>query len=139
MITHEHYLAVAAVLFTLGLIGAMARRNLITIFLSVELMVQAVVLNLVAYARYHADLHGQALALFAIAIAACESGIAMALFIALYRRRRTLDASDWQELRETGVPATVDSELMALPPEDYDDPKLQVAGTVPDREEAARV
>ena len=60
MIGLWHYLAVAAVLFALGLLGFLTRRNFITQFLSAELMLQGVVLNLLAFARYHADLHGQA-------------------------------------------------------------------------------
>jgi len=94
------------------------------------------VLNLLAFARWHADLNGQAFALFVITIAACEAGIAMALFISLYRQRHTLDSSDWQALREMGVPATVDTE--AMPPHAIPkaDPRLPMAGGIP--QEAAR-
>lgn len=140
MIGLWHYLAVAAVLFALGLLGFLTRRNFITQFLSAELMLQGVVINLLAFARYHADLHGQAFALFIITIAACEAGLAMALFISLYRRNRTLDNSDWQALREIGVPATVDIEPMPAHEVEPEDPKLATAGGLPmERREVANV
>jgi NADH-quinone oxidoreductase subunit K len=133
-----HYLAVAAVLFALGLVGFLTRRNLITMFLSAELMLQGVVINLLAFSRFHANLSGQAFGLFVITVAACEAGLAMALFIALYRRTKSLDATVWQQLRETGVPATVDAERLVPPPSELaDDPKLPVAGKKP--QEAAGV
>lgn len=138
MISVWHYLAVAAVLFALGLVGFLTRRNLITMFLSAELMLQGVVINLLAFSRFHANLSGQSFALFVVAVAACEAGLAMALFIALYRRSKSLDATVWQTLRETGVPATTDPErLPASLPELADDPKLPVAGKKP--QEAAGV
>jgi NADH-quinone oxidoreductase subunit K len=140
MISLTHYLAVAAVLFALGLIGYLTRRNFITMFLSAELMLQGVVLNLLAFARFHGDLHGQAFALFVITVAACEAAVAMALFISLYRASRSLDASEWQSLRETGVPATTDTEAMPPHEPEAEDPKLQPAGAIPTRaEEPARV
>ncbi len=140
MISLWHYLAIAAMLFALGLVGFLTRRNLITMFLSAELMLQGVVLNLLAFARFHADMNGQAFALFVLTVAACEAAIAMALFISLYRTRRTLDASDWQSLREMGVAATTDTE--PLPPKVTvtPDPTLPMAGGIPTRaEEPARV
>lgn len=138
MISVWHYLAVAAVLFALGLVGFLTRRNLITMFLSAELMLQGVVLNLLAFARFHANMSGQVFALFVVTVAACEAGIAMAMFIALYRRNKTLDATAFQHLRETGVPATTDAEkLPTAAAESADDPKLPVAGKKP--QEAARV
>ncbi|CAN5630430.1 hypothetical protein BH11PLA2_BH11PLA2_13150 [soil metagenome] len=140
MIGLWHYLTVAAVLFALGLLGFLTRRNLITMFLSAELMLQGVVLNLLAFARYHADMHGQAFALFVITIAACEAGIAMALFISLYHRKRSLDNSDWQTLREIGVPATTDTEPLKAHEVDAEDPKLPMAGGMPmGKREAANV
>lgn len=138
MISVWHYLAVAAVLFALGLIGFLTRRNLITMFLSAELMLQGVVLNLLAFSRFHANLSGQAFALFVITVAACEAGIAMALFIVLYRRNKSLDASVWQSNREAGVPSSVDVDaLPTVAAEGADDPKLQPAGAKP--QEPARV
>ena len=132
MISVWHYLAVAAVLFALGLVGFLTRRNLITMFLSAELMLQGVVLNLLAFSRFHANMSGQVFALFVVTVAACEAGLAMALFISLYRKHKTLDSTVWQQLRETGVPAATDSEQ--LPPavsELAGDPVLPVAGKKP--------
>ena len=146
MISLWHYLAVGAVLFGLGMVGFLTRRNLITMFLSAELMLQGVVLNLLAFSRFHANLSGQAFALFVITVAACEAGIAMALFIitvaaceaglalalflTLYRQGKTLDSGDWQSVREAGIPATVDSEPLRTVVEEPD-PVLTPAGLRP--------
>jgi NADH-quinone oxidoreductase subunit K len=131
----SHYLAVGAVLFALGVVGFLSRRNLIVMFLSAELMLQGVALNFVAFSRYHGNLHGQVFTLFVIAVAACEAGVALALFLMLYRRKRSLDVSLWQALREPGVPETVDTE--PLPPVSPEEPlpKLPPAGVEPGREE----
>jgi len=139
-ITLWHFLAVAAALFGIGLVGFLTRRNLITMFLCAEMMLQGVAINFVAFARYHANLHGQVFVLFILAVAACEAGIALALFLNLYRRRRSLDTSDWQELRETGVPAATDDDPLPRPPADPM-PVLTPAGArpAPTAEEAARV
>lgn len=138
MISVWHYLAVAAVLFAIGLVGFLTRRNLITMFLSAELMLQGVVLNLLAFARFNANMSGQVFALFVVTVAACEAGLAMALFISLYRRSKSLDVSTWQQLRETGVSATTDGDRLTVPPGELaDDPKLPVAGKKP--QEVARV
>jgi NADH-quinone oxidoreductase subunit K len=139
-ITLWHFLAVAAALFGLGLVGFLTRRNLITMFLCAEMMLQGVAINFVAFARYHANLQGQVFVLFILAVAACEAGVALALFLSLYRRRRSLDSSDWQELRELGVPPATDEEplpTVAAEP----DPVLTPAGArpAPTAEEAARV
>jgi NADH-quinone oxidoreductase subunit K len=131
MISVWHYLAVAAVLFVLGMVGFLTRRNLITMFLSAELMLQGVVLNLLAFARFHANMTGQVFALFVITVSACEAAIAMALFIALYRRNRSLDSTDWQALREPGVPAAADAEPLPAPDPGPADPTLTPAGAKP--------
>ena len=77
MIALWHYLAVAAALFGIGLVGFLTRRNLITMFLCAEMMLQGVAINFVAFARYHGNLHGQVFVLFIVAVAACEAGIAL--------------------------------------------------------------
>ena len=71
-----NYLVVGAILFVLGMIGFLARRNLIVMFLSAEMMLQGVAVNLVAFARYRGNLQGQAFVLFMLTVAACEAGIA---------------------------------------------------------------
>src|SRR5215468_11252307 len=92
----HHYLVVGAILFVLGMIGFLARRNLIVMFLCAEMMLQGVAINLCAFARYRGNLQGQAFVLFILTVAACEAGIALALVLVLYRSRHTLDVSAWQ-------------------------------------------
>jgi NADH-quinone oxidoreductase subunit K len=93
------YLILGAILFALGLVGFLSRRNLIVIFLSTELMFQGVVINAVAYARLHHHLQGQAFALFLLAIAAVEAGLALGMIVMLYKRKGTLDAEAWSVMR----------------------------------------
>src|SRR5207248_6560356 len=112
----HNYLVVGAVLFTLGMVGFLARRNLIIMFLAAEMMLQGVAVNLVAFARYQGNLQGQAFVLFILTVAACEAGIALALFLTLYRSRRSLDVSLWQDLREASLDATVDEEPLPMAP-----------------------
>ena len=94
---HEtpEYLILSAVLFALGLVGFLSRRNLIIIFLSTELMFLGVVVNAAAFARLHQQLDGQAFALFLLVIAAVEAGLALGMVVMLYRRKGTLDAEAW--------------------------------------------
>ena len=93
------YVILGAILFALGLVGFLSRRNLIVMFLSTEVMFQGVVLNTVAYARLHEHLDGQAFALFLLVIAAVEAGLALGMVVLLYRRRGTLDAEVWSLMR----------------------------------------
>jgi NADH-quinone oxidoreductase subunit K len=125
-----NYLVVGAILFALGMIGFLARRNLIILFLSAEMMLQGVAVNLVAFARFQGNLQGQAFTLFIITVAACEAAIALALILMLYRTGRSLDVSLWQELREPGQQATVDEEPPPRPPQ-APLPKLTPAGLEP--------
>ena len=139
-LTLYHYLAVGAALFALGAIGFLARRNLIVMFLSAEMMLQAVALNLVAFARYRGNLQGQAFTLFILTVAACEAAIALALILMLYRRRGSLDVSLWQDLREPGQEATTDEEEPPLPPPEEPLPTLPPTGVEPPpREETSHV
>jgi NADH-quinone oxidoreductase subunit K len=141
VITLWHYLAVAAALFGIGLVGFLTRRNLIVMFLCAEMMLQAVGINLVAFARYHGNLHGQVFVMFIVAVAACEAGVALALFLMLYRRGKSLDSADWATIREVGVPPAIDAD--PLPTETAAaEPQLAPAGVRPVQpatEEAARV
>jgi NADH-quinone oxidoreductase subunit K len=131
----HHYLVVGAILFCLGMIGFLARRNLIVMFLSAEMMLQAVAINLVAFARYRGNLQGQAFTLFIITVAACEAGIALALILMLYRRKGSLDVSLWQDLREHGQEPTVDEEPLPEPPKEEPLPHLSPTGVEPQRRE----
>ena len=94
------YLLLAAALFAIGTIGALTRRNGITIFLSIELMLSAVNLALVAWSRAVAEAagmaaghHGQIIVFFVLAVAAAEAAVGLALFIAIFRNRRTIDVN----------------------------------------------
>ncbi|KAA0255690.1 NADH-quinone oxidoreductase subunit NuoK [Acidobacteria bacterium ACD] len=87
----EAYLAVGTLLFVLGLAGALLKRNAISIFLSIELMMNAVNLLFLTYARMRGDATGQMVVFFVIAIAAAEAAVGLAIFVALFRARRTVD------------------------------------------------
>jgi len=98
----QRYLAVGAILFATGLIGFMTRRNLIVLFLCTELMFQGIVINFIAFGRYHmgeAFFHGQAFVIFVLVIAASEASLALGLVVLLFRRRNTLDADVWRDLK----------------------------------------
>jgi len=96
----QHYLAVGAILFVIGLIGFVTRRNLIVMFLCTELMFQGVAINMVAFGRYwNNDLGGQAFTIFLLVIAAAEASLALGLVILLFRQKNTLDADAWRELK----------------------------------------
>jgi len=90
------YLMVAAGLFSIGLYGVLARRNAIAILMSIELMLNAVNINLVAFWRYQAPLalNGQAFAAFVFVVAAAEAAVGLALIITIYRRRQSVIAED---------------------------------------------
>jgi NADH-quinone oxidoreductase subunit K len=98
----ESYLIVGAILFALGMVGFLTRRNLILMFLCAEMMLQGVAINLVAFAKFRGNLGGQVFVLFILAVAACEAALALALILLLYKRRKSLDVSLWQEMREPG-------------------------------------
>ena len=136
MIPVWHFLAVGAILFGIGLVGFLTRRNLITVFLCAEMMMQGVVLNLVAFSRYHGNMGGQVFALFIITVAACEAGLALALFLTVYRRGKSLDSGDWQSVREAVVPPMVDTEPLPEPEPEPAYPMLPPAGAKPEEEPA---
>jgi NADH-quinone oxidoreductase subunit K len=89
MITLNHYLAVAAVLFVIGLMGVIMRRNLLVIYMSLEMMLQAANLTFVAFARFNGRIDGQIFVFFVITVAAAEVAVGLALIVALYRLRQT--------------------------------------------------
>ncbi|WP_437767073.1 NADH-quinone oxidoreductase subunit NuoK [Sorangium sp. So ce281] len=96
----EYYLVVAAVLFLIGSIGFLLRRNLIVLLMSIELMLNAVNLTLVAYNRVHPHDHaGQIFTFFVIAIAAAEAAVGLAIVLAFYRIRKTMRSDDADLLR----------------------------------------
>ncbi|MBP1641394.1 MAG: NADH-quinone oxidoreductase subunit [Acidobacteria bacterium] len=87
------YLLLAAALFAIGVIGALTRRSGIAIFLSIELMLNAANLTLAAYSRLLGDRAGQMVVFFALAVAAAEAAVGLALFINIFRLRRTIDVN----------------------------------------------
>jgi len=93
------YLLLAAALFAIGTAGVLTRRNGITIFLSIELMLNAVNLSFVAYSRLLDQLTGQLVVFFVLAVAAAEAAVGLALFIAIYRHRRTIDINRMNLMR----------------------------------------
>jgi NADH-quinone oxidoreductase subunit K len=98
-VTLAHYLAVSAIMFVLGLVGFLTRRNLIIMFLCTELMFQAAGIALVAFGRYHLDFTGQTFVIFILTVAAAEAAMALALVVLLFRRKESLDAEQWKDLR----------------------------------------
>lgn len=99
MIPLSHYLIVSAVLFALGTAGVFLRRNLITILLSVEIMLNAVNLSFIAFGRYAGDLTGQIIVLFVMVVAAAEAAVGLALVIALFRHRESLNPDAFTSLK----------------------------------------
>lgn len=95
----EFYLAVGGMIFAIGLLGFMVRRNLIVIFLCTELMFQGAAINLIAFGRYHGNLAGQAFVLYLLVIAAAEASLALGLVVLLFRQRNTLDADAWRQMK----------------------------------------
>lgn len=92
------YMVLSALLFAIGIVGFLSRRNLIVIFLSTEIMFQGVVVNLVAMGRMHGQVNGQVFALFLLAIAAVEAGLALGLIVLLFKRQSSLDAESWTSM-----------------------------------------
>lgn len=90
----EHYLVVSAILFSLGLLGVIVRRNLLIIYMGLELMLNAANLALVAFSRFNNNLDGQVFVFFIITVAAAEVAVGLALIVALYRKRQTAHVED---------------------------------------------
>ncbi len=90
----EHYLVISGLLFSLGLLGVIMRRNLIVIYMCLELMLNAANLALVAMSRFNGNLDGQIVVFFIITVAAAEVSVGLALIVALYRKRRTAHVED---------------------------------------------
>jgi NADH-quinone oxidoreductase subunit K len=90
----NHYLVVSMLLFALGLFGVIARRNVLVIYMSLEIMLNAANLALVAFSRFNNDLRGQVFVFFIITVAAAEVAVGLALIVALYRKRQTAHVED---------------------------------------------
>ena len=94
----NHFLFLSAALFVIGLMGVLIRRNLLIMFMCVELMLNAVNLSLVAFARETDTMFGEGFVLFTIAVAAAEAAVGLAIFLALSRRAHTVDADEFHAL-----------------------------------------
>lgn len=91
----EHFLVLSAVLFSIGLYGALAKRNAVIILMCIELMLSAVNITLIAFSRYivPAELTGQIFAIFVIVVAAAEAAVGLAIILAIYRNRQDIDVT----------------------------------------------
>jgi NADH-quinone oxidoreductase subunit K len=98
-VTLEHYLVVSAVLFCLGILGVIMRRNLLVMYMGLELMLNAANLALVAFSRFNNNLNGQIMVFFIITVAAAEVAVGLALIVALYRKRQTAHVEDLTTMR----------------------------------------
>lgn len=99
MMNIDWFLALSAVLFTIGIIGVLIRRNAIVIFMSVELMLNAVNLSLISFSTYHGNVEGQVLVFFSLAVAAAEAVVGLAIIIAIFRNNLSVDISKVNLLR----------------------------------------
>ena len=95
----NQFLLLAAVLFAIGVYGVLVRRNGVLVLMSIELILNAVNINLVAFGAQHAGAAGQVFALFVIAVAAAEVGVGLAIVLLIYRNRRSIDIDQLDELK----------------------------------------
>ncbi len=98
-ITPAHYLILSAALFAIGVIGVMVRRNIIVIFMSIELMLNAVNINLVAYSNQLQNAVGQVFAIFVICVAAAEAAVGLGIILAFYRNKETVNIDEMSLMR----------------------------------------
>ena len=94
MIPLEYYLYVSAILFSIGTVGVLTRRNAIVIFMCVEMMLNAVNLTFIAFSRYLGNIDGQVFVFFIMTVAAAEAAVGLALVIAFYNNRESIDVED---------------------------------------------
>ncbi len=99
IVSTQHYLALAAILFSIGTFGVLVRRNALVVFMCVELMLNAANLTFLAFARARGDNLGHLSAFFVIAVAAAEASIGLAIVIAVYRNRGTVNLDDLRTLK----------------------------------------
>jgi len=92
--TLQHYLALSAIIFGVGVTGVLVRRNLIVMFMSLELMLNAVNINLAAFSKYLHAMSGQVFIVFVMAVAAAEAAVGLALIITLFKNKETINADE---------------------------------------------
>lgn len=93
-ITTQHYLVLSAALLLIGTVGILLRRNIVVIMMSIELILNAVNLNLVAFGRHHGQLHGQIFSIFVIVVAVAEAAVGLGILIALFRNKETVQVDE---------------------------------------------
>ena len=94
MIGTSHYVLLSAALFFIGVVGVLTRRNIVIILMSIELILNAVNLNLVTFSRYHGQVQGQIFAIFVICVAVAEAAVGLGILIALFRNKGTVLADE---------------------------------------------
>ncbi len=94
MITINHYMAVSAALLLIGTVGVLTRRNIVVILMSIELILNAVNVNLIAFSKYHNQVTGQVFAVFVIAVAVAEAAVGLGVLIAMFRNKGTVQADE---------------------------------------------
>jgi NADH-quinone oxidoreductase subunit K len=94
MIPLEYYLLVSAIMFSIGMVGVLTRRNAIVIFMCVEMMLNAVNLTFIAFSRHLGNIDGQVFVFFIMTVAAAEAAVGLALMIAFYKNRESIDVED---------------------------------------------
>jgi NADH-quinone oxidoreductase subunit K len=99
MVPLNYYLILSAMVFAIGVIGVLIRRNLIVVLMSIELMLNAVNLTFIAFSRYLGSISGQVVVFFVMAVAAAEAVIGLAIIIAVFRHRQTLDPQELHLLK----------------------------------------
>ncbi len=137
--SYEPYLALGAVLFVLGAIGFVTRRNLILMMLSAELMLHGVSLTLLAFGQIHGGMDGQAFTVFVLTVAACEAGLSLSIILSLFQRTKSLDVELWSTLKEADVEAGLsdDEDHPVAAPRMLVFPSLTGAGGMPALDEDA--
>ncbi len=98
-ITTVHYLALSAALLLIGTVGVLTRRNIVIILMSIELILNAVNINLIAFSKYHNHVTGQVFAIFVITVAVAEAAVGLGILIALFRNKETLQADEVELLK----------------------------------------
>jgi NADH-quinone oxidoreductase subunit K len=99
MVPTTYYIGLSAILFSIGIVGVLVRRNAIVIFLSIELMLNAANLAFVAFARQLGSIDGQVIVFFVMTVAAAEAAVGLAIIIAVFRHRQTINADELRLLR----------------------------------------
>lgn len=95
-ISTNHYLILAAILFTLGFVGLLMRRNLLIVFMCIEVLLNSANLAFVAISRHYGLMEGHVLVFFVMAVAAAEAAVGLAIVVTLFRNRRTVESTDWR-------------------------------------------